>query len=200
MKRYPDSMSLMSIVFNFFLLKFGGTTAVAAFSVIMYVDSIVGMLVFGMTDALQPAISYCYGAGLMDKVRAIFRRIVCGAIVLSVASWLFMMFAGRYVAPLFVKPEDTELLQVSIIGMQLFSLSYLTGWVDMCFSSLFTALERPLRSLTTSVVGTLIFPIAALFILTPFLELNGVWLSALASCSASALFTLALYFTMQEKK
>ena len=137
------SMSIMSIVFNFFLLKYGGTTAVAAFSVIMYVDSFVGMFLFGMADSLQPAISYCYGAGLMDRVKAIFRRIILGAVVLSVASLLFMMFAGQYVAPLFVKPEDTELLKVSIIGMKLFSLSYLTGWVDMCFSSYFTALERP---------------------------------------------------------
>ena len=32
------SMSIMSIVFNFFLLKYGGTTGVAAFSVIMYVE------------------------------------------------------------------------------------------------------------------------------------------------------------------
>ena len=38
----------------------------------------------------------------------------------------------------------------SIIGMKLFSLSYLTGWVDMCFSSYFTALERPARSMLTS--------------------------------------------------
>ena len=67
----------------------------------MYVDSIIGMLVvFGMADSLQPAISHCYGAGLMDKVKAIFRRIILGAIVLSAASLLFMMFAGRYVAPL----------------------------------------------------------------------------------------------------
>ena len=77
------SMSIMSIVFNFFLLKYGGTTAVAAFSVIMYVDSIVGMLVFGMSDSLQPAISYCYGAGRMDRVKAIFHRIILGSIVLS---------------------------------------------------------------------------------------------------------------------
>ena len=70
------SMSIMSIVFNFFLLKYGGTTAVAAFSVIMYVDSFVGMFIFGMADSLQPSISYCYGAGRMDKVKAIFRRII----------------------------------------------------------------------------------------------------------------------------
>ena len=194
------SMSIMSIVFNFFLLKYGGTTAVAAFSVIMYVDSIVGMLVFGMSDSLQPAISYCYGAGLMDKVKAIFRRVIVGAITLSIASLLFMFFAGQYVAPLFVKPEDTELLTVSIVGMKLFSLSYITGWVDMCFSSYFTALERPARSMLTSFFGTLIFPIVALFVLAPWLGLNGVWLSALASTAISAVFTTILYITMKHNK
>ena len=191
------SMSVMSIVYNFFLLKYGGTTGLAAFSVVMYVDSIIGMLVFGMCDAQQPAISYCYGAGLMDKVKAMFRRIILGAVVFSVASLLFMMFLGQYVAPLFVKPEDTELLAVSIIGMKIFSLSYLTGWVDMCFSSYFTALERPARSMLTSFFGTLVFPIGTLFVLTPFLELNGVWLSALVSCTASAIFTVILYMTLK---
>ncbi len=194
------SMSLMSIVFNLFLLKYGGTTGVAAFSVIMYVDSIIGMLVFGMSDALQPAISYCYGAGLNEKVKAIFRRVILGAVVLSVASLLFMMLAGKFVAPLFIKPEDTELLAISIIGMKLFSLSYLTGWVDMCFSSYFTALERPARSMLTSFFGTLVFPITALFILTPFLALNGVWLSAFAACSASAIFATTLYLTMKSPR
>jgi len=193
------SMSVMSIVYNLFLLKYGGTTAVAAFSVIMYVDSIIGMLVFGMCDALQPAISYCYGAGKMDKVNAIFKRILLGAVILSAASMLFMMFLGRYVAPLFIKPEDTKLLAVSIVGMELFSLSYLTGWVDMCFSSYFTALERPVRSLLTAFFGTLVFPIVFLFILTPFWELNGVWLTAFISCSASAIFTLFLALQLKRK-
>ncbi len=194
------SMSVMSIVYNFFLLKFGGTTGVAAFSVIMYVDSIIGMLVFGMCDSLQPAISYCYGAGLHDKVKAIFKRIIFGAVILSTASMLFMMFAGQYVAPLFVKPEDTELLAVSIVGMELFSLSYLTGWIDMCFSSYFTALERPARSLLTSFFGTLVFPIAFLFILTPIWQLNGVWLTALVASTASGLLTIIFAVTMKTKK
>ena len=193
------SMSVMSVVYNFFLLKYGGTTAVAAFSVIMYVDSIIGMLVFGMCDALQPAISYCYGAGLTDKVKAIFKRIILGAVALSTASLLFMMFAGQYVAPLFIRPEDTDLLAVSIVGMQLFSLSYLTGWVDMCFSSYFTAVERPGRSLLTSFFGTLVFPIGFLFVLTPYWDLNGVWLNPVISCTASAATTLILFLTMKTK-
>lgn len=194
------SMSVMSVVFNFFLLKYGGTVAVAAFSVIMYVDGIVGMLVFGMCDALQPAISYCHGAGRADRVRAIFTRVIFGAVILSFASMLFMLFAGRFVAPLFVKPEDTELLAVSIAGMKLFAFSYLTGWVDMCFSSYFTALERPVRSLLTSFFGTLVFPVAFLFLLTPIRQLNGVWTTTIASCTASAMLTLILALTMKQKK
>lgn len=193
------SMSVMSVVFNFFLLKYGGTTAVAAFSVIMYVDSIIGMLVFGMCDSLQPAISYCYGAGLIHKVKGIFKRIILSAVVLSVLSMFFMMFVGRYVAPIFIKPEDKELLSVSIVAMEIFSLSYLTGWVDMCFSSYFTALERPARSLITSFFGTLILPISFLFILTPIWQLNGVWLTSVMASTLSATLTIVLYLTMKQK-
>ncbi len=193
------SMSIMSIAYNYFLLKYGGTTGVAAFSVIMYVDSIIGMTVFGMCDSMQPAISYCYGAGLIKKVKSLFKRIVFSAIILSAASMLFMMFAGRFVAPLFVKPEDTRLLAVSIVGMELFSISYLTGWVDMCYSSYFTALEHPVRSLITSFFGTLVFPILFLFILTPVFGLNGVWYTAIAACTASAILTLVLAATMKIK-
>ena len=158
------------------------------------------MLFRSMCDALQPAISYCYGAGLKDKVKAIFKRIILGSIVLSTASLLFMMFVGEFVAPLFVKPEDTELLAVSIIGMKLFSLSYITGWVDMCFSSFFTALEKPVRSLLTSFFGTLVFPIGFLFILTPIWQLNGIWLSAFFSCTVSAVVTIIFALTMKKRK
>ena len=191
------SMSIMSIVFNLFLLKYCGTLAVAAFSIIMYVDSVVGMLVLGMSDAMQPAISYCYGARLFHKVKAIMYRVIIGAMVLSGISLLFMFYMGQYVAPLFIQDGDVELLQMSIVGMKLFSLSYITGWVDMCFSSFFTALERPIRSMITSFFGTLVFPIGALFIMTMLFGLNGVWLSAVVSCSLSAILTLLLAFSMK---
>lgn len=194
------SMSIMSVVFNFFLLKYGGTNAVAAFSVIMYVDSFVGMFLFAMADSIQPAISYCYGADKMDRVKALFRRIVFGAIFLSSLSLLFMFFIGQYVAVLFVKPEDAELLKMSIIGMKIFSFSYLVGWVDMCLSSYFTALEKPIFSLLVSIFGTLVFPVTALFLFAPIFQLNGIWFSVIASCSVSAIFAFILYLNLKIAK
>ena len=184
--------SIMSVVMNLFLLKYGGTTAVAAFSIVMYVDSIIGMLNFGICDSLQPAISYCYGAGLIIRMKSIFRRVLIATISTAVAAFLFMLLAGPHAAKIFIKPGDTALMKVSVTAIRLFSFSYLVGWIDMCFSSLFTALDRPVHSLLVSFFGTLVFPIAFLFILTAAWGLNGVWLMASAAAVASGILTLAL--------
>lgn len=111
-----------------------------------------------------------------------------------------MSIAGRYVAPLFVKPEDTELLALSVAGMNIFSFSYLIGWVDMCFFSFFTALERPVRSLLTSLFGTLVFPIVSLALLTPIWQLDGVWMTSIVSGIASAIFTTVVAMTMKAQE
>ena len=192
--------SIMSVVMNLFLLKYGGTTAVAAFSIVMYVDSIIGMLNFGICDSLQPAISYCYGAGRTERMRAIFQRVLIATICVSFASFLFMLFVGPHAAKIFIKPGDTELLSVSITAVKIFSFSYLVGWIDMCFSSFFTALDRPVRSLIVSFFGTLIFPIAFLFLLTAIWGLNGVWLMASAAAVASGILTLILAKTLKLEK
>lgn len=189
--------SVMSVILNLFLLKHGGTVAVAAFSVVMYVDSIVGMLTFGLCDALQPAISYCYGAGLMEKVKAIFKRILLCSMFFSLCSMLFMLSVGQYVAPLFVKPEDTELLKLSISAMKIFAFSYLAGWMDTCFSAYFTALERPARSFIASLFGTLIFPVLFLFVLSEIWGLNGVWLMPTIAGFASGILVLILAATLK---
>lgn len=189
--------SVMSVVMNLYLLRYGGTPAVAAFSIVMYVDSIIGMLAFGVCDALQPAISYCHGAGMSDRMRAIFRRVLAATVTVAVASFLFMLLAGPYAATVFVKPGDEELLALSVVAVKLFSFSYLFGWIDLCFSSYFTALDRPVRSLVVSVSGTLVFPIAFLVLLTSQLGLNGVWLSATAATAASGVLTLVLAKTMK---
>ncbi len=189
--------SVMSLVMNVFLLRYGGTSAVAAFSIVMYVDSIIGMLAFGVCDALQPAISHCYGARMLDRMGAIFRRTLTATVAIAVASFLFMLLVGPHAATLFVRPGDEKLLALSVTAVQLSSFSYLVGWVDLCFSSYFTALDRPVRSLMASAAGALVLPIASLVLLTPQFGLNGVWLSATAATAASGLLTLILMKTMR---
>ena len=68
--------SVFAFILNIVLLSIGGATAVAAMSVVMYVESLVAALIYGMVDSMQPAISYCKGAGLKKRVYALEKRVL----------------------------------------------------------------------------------------------------------------------------
>lgn len=186
------AMSVMSLVLNFYLLFYGGTTAVAAMSVVMYVDSVVGMLGFGMCSSLQPAISYCYGTGNLRKVRQIFLRGVTAKVVISAVSLVTLFFFGSALTPIFVREESTELIGMSVSAMQWFAFSYLFGWIDSSVSSLFTALEKAGRSLVISVFGSLFFPIGFLAVFAAVWGLDGIWAMPVASAFAGAIVAILL--------
>ena len=90
-----------------------------------YVDSIVGALLFGMADSMQPAISYNYGAGSRTRMFALEKRVLTAAAAISLAVLVWMQLGGEQVIPLFLKEEDSALLDMTLRAMELFSLSCL---------------------------------------------------------------------------
>jgi Na+-driven multidrug efflux pump len=129
-----------------------------------------------MVDALQPAVSYCFGAGLLQRMRRIQRAVMAASAVLSLLSMLFLLFGGRLLLPFFIKDGDAALYDLSLRAMQLYALSYLVSWIDGTLSGFMTAVERPLQSLTISLLSTFVFPLLFMAVLVPLWGLDGVWL------------------------
>ena len=191
--------SIFSFVLNIVLLSIGGATAVAAMSVVMYVESIASMMISGMSDSMQPAISYCHGAGIKKRVYALEKRVLVSAAVLSLTACLLLRYGGAWVVPFFVKPGETELLTLSIHAMSLYALSYLVNWVDGCLSGYLTALGQAGRSFIVSIMGTLVLPLVGLAVLVPPLGLAGVCLMPLFAGVLSAVLSLVLVLTIKNK-
>ena len=168
--------SLFAVVVNVVLLRLGGATAVAAAAIVEYVASLTGMVIHSMTDALQPAISYCFGAGLLQRMRRIQRVVMSAAAVLSLFSMLFLLFGGRLLLPFFIKDGDAALYALSIRAMQLYAFSYLVSWIDGTLAGFMTAVERPWHSLAISLLGTCVYPLLFLAVLVPLWGLDGVWI------------------------
>lgn len=184
------SSSLLMLILNTVLLHLEGSMAVAACSVVLYMDNLVNSLVYGLADSMQPAISYCYGRNLPKRVQALERHVLSAAAILSIGALALMRLGGGGLVALFVQQDDTALLEMSLHAMKLFSLSYLVSWVDACCGSYLTALDRPGRSLTVSLCGTLIFPLVSLSILAPIRGLDGVWRMPLAAGFAGAVVSI----------
>ena len=168
--------SLFAVIINVVLLRLGGATAVAAAAIVEYVQSLTGMIIHSMVDALQPAVSYCFGAGLLQRMRRIQRAVMAASAVLSLLSMLFLLFGGRLLLPFFIKDGDAALYALSLRAMQLYAFSYLVSWIDGTLSGFMTAVERPLQSLAISLLGTFFFPLLFMAVLVPLWGLDGVWL------------------------
>lgn len=168
--------SLFAVVMNIVLLRLGGATAVAAIAIVDYVDSLMGMVIHSMVDALQPAVSYCFGAGLLQRMKRIQRTVMASSAILSLLAMLFLMFGGQFLLPLFIKEGDATLYDMSLRAMQLFALSYLVSWIERTLSGYMTAVERPWHSLAISMLSTFLFPLMCMVILVPLWGLDGVWL------------------------
>ncbi|WP_246019766.1 MATE family efflux transporter [Bacilliculturomica massiliensis] len=192
------SGSALMVIMNTVLLRLGGAMAVAAFSIVMYIDSVVKSLLFGMADSLQPAISYNYGAGNRSRMFAIEKRLLLAGAVLSMTVLLGLLLSGQHMIALFLDGSDKSLIELSWRAMKLFSMSYLICWFGMIAGSFFTALNRPVCSLTVAFGQTLVFPLLSLMTLPAVLGLDGVWLTGLAAGCMSALLAAVFFVRVQK--
>ena len=194
--------SVMMLALNGTLLRISGSMAVAAFSIVMYVDSVADAMVFGMADSLQPALSYNYGAKQRKRVFALEKWVLAAGAAMSAAAMAVMLAGGEGVIALFVQKGDAALLEMSERAMRLFSVCYLVKWLGTCLSSFFTALGRAGYSLVLAFCRTLVFPLISLGVLPPLLGLDGVWLTPAAAGMLAAVLAVAflLLLVRNEKK
>ena len=182
----------MAVVMNVVLLRLGGATAVAAIAIVEYIDSLMGMIIHSMVDALQPAISYCFGARLLQRMKRIQRTVMASSAVLSLLAMLFLLFGGQFLLPLFIKEGDATLYNMSLRAMQLFALSYLVSWIERTLSGYMTAVERPWHSLAISLLSTFLFPLLFMTVLVPLWGLDGVWILSFVASVFGALAAILI--------
>lgn len=196
------SGSALMVIMNTVLLHLAGAAAVAAFSIVMYIDSIVKSLLFGMADSLQPAVSYNYGAGDRKRMFAIEKRLLLAGALLSILVLIGIQVGGEGLIPLFLEGGDDMLLEMSLRAMRLFSFAYLVCWFGIIISSFFTALNRPMFSLAVAFGQTLVFPLLCLSVLPWIWGLDGVWLTSLVSGMLTLLLGSAFLILVvrQERK
>ncbi len=154
----------------------GGTTAVAAYSVLMYAGELCQPLIYGMSDSIAPAIGFNWGAESYDRVKQIAKCGYIGAGTIGIAASAVMFFFPELLASLFVDAEEVKLLELATHALRLFSITYLVRWFTISAQSFLGAIEKPLQATILSVCTSLVFPVIMLGALWS-LELDGIWLN-----------------------
>lgn len=188
------SMSVVTILYNFQLMKLAGENGIAAYGTIMYVGFIFAAIYIGYAIGCAPLIGFNYGAGNKSELKNLLRMSIFALSVTGVAMTIASFALARPLSSIFVG-YDAELCDMTVVGMRFYSFSFLLCGFNIFGSAFFTALGNGLVSALISFLRTLVFQCLAVAILPVFFGLNGVWsaiiVAELASLALTIVFMLA---------
>ncbi len=187
-----------AIIMNAALLRMGGETAVAAYAVLMYAAAVIEPMLYGMSDSVQPAIGYNWGAKSLDRVRDITKCVLAACGVVSLFGAAVMLCFPGFLAKIFVDSGEAELLALATHAMRLFGISFLFGWVGFAVQGFFAAIEKPLPATVLSLLRALVVPVVAIYAMA-FMGLNGLWLNYAITGFVTAIVALVMVLFIQKK-
>lgn len=186
------SVSAVSVIYNFQLLKYIGNSGVVAYGVIMYVSFIFIGCYLGFSVGTTPIIGYNYGAQNSEELKRVFKM---SLLFYGVAAVIMTALAEALATPLaliFVS-YDKELLALTVRALRIFSVSFLISGFNIYASAFFTALNNGVVSAAISVSRTLVLQIGAVYLMPLIIgNTDGVWIATFVA----ELFTLVLSVAM----
>jgi len=192
------SSSIVSMLYNFQLLKYIGEDGVSAYGVLMYVQFIFVAIYIGYSIGCAPIVGYHYGAQNHSELQNMLKmsvRLMCGAgVVLSASAYLL----ASPLAKLFVG-YDENLYKLTCHAFRLFSFAFLFAGFNIYASSFFTALNNGAVSAAISFLRTLLFQTSSVMILPLVFGVDGIWYAITAAEIFAVIISTVFLFAKRKK-
>ena len=168
------SSSVVSMLYNFQLMRLAGEDGVSAYGVLMYVQFIFISIYIGYSIGCAPVVSYHFGAQNHGELKNLLGKSVLLMGGTGVALTALAMVLADPLSRLFVG-YDAGLFALTSHAFRLFAWSFLLAGFNIYASGFFTALNNGGISAAISFLRTLVFQSASVLILPIFLDVDGIW-------------------------
>ena len=184
--------SLVTVVLNSGLQRYGGDLYVGTLTIIQSVMQMVTMPIQGITQGVQPLMSFNYGAGNYARVRRTFWLLLRVTLTATVSAFLIVLLIPGPLAMLF--SDDEELVRLVARVMPVFFGGIWAFGAQMACQSAFMALGQARTSLFLALLRKVILLIPLAIVLPMAMgDVMGIYIAepiadALASATTLTLF------------
>lgn len=192
------SMNVVGMLYNKQLYHHAGNNGIAAYGVMMYVSMIFSAAFLGYSIGVAPVVGYHYGAQNHDELKGLLKKSLTMVGIFGVAMILSAELLAEPLALLFVH-YNPVLMDMTVSGFRIFSLSFCFMGYAIFASGFFTALNDGLTSALISFLRTLVFQVAAVLILPALLGIDGVWYSIVVAEFMAVLLSVFFLFCKRKK-
>lgn len=170
------SSAIATFIFNLILMKRIGEIGVSALTIVFYVNAVVGICLYGLSQALQPIVSFNLGAKRIDKIREVMRTSLVTGAGIGVFFFVVMKLKSSFIIEMFSK-GNVELEQLTKEVLNIVVFQYLFSFTNIIASSFLTSIEKPLESALVAFLRSLVFTAGFLVTLPFILGNTGLWLA-----------------------
>ncbi len=192
------SMSFVSVLYNFQLIKYAGENGVAAYGVVMYAAFMFVAIFIGYSIGVTPIIGYNQGAENHKELKNVFKKSMTFVFMAGLMLSLSGILLSLPLSKIFVG-YDTELLDLTTHAFKLYAVSFFFCGFGIFGSAFFTALNNGVVSAVISFLRTLVFQALAIIIMPLIWGLEGVWYSIIAAEIVSAIVAIGLILKYRKR-
>ncbi len=174
---------LVVVFLNKALLEYAandmGNVAVGAYGIINRTTMFFVMIVFGVTQGMQPILGYNIGADNWNRVKETLRKgIICG-LCITTSGWILTETLPETISNLFT--TDPQMIEIAREGFRVYFICYPVVGVQIVIQNFFQSIGKPKVSIFLSLTRQLIFLLPLLWIMPPMFGITGVWASMTGS-------------------
>ena len=189
---------IITMMFNWTMLRYVGENGVAAVTIIMYVLMFASSLYTGYSYGVAPMISYYYGEKNQEKLKKLVTISFKVITVISLVSAAASFAATKPLVSIFARP-DNPVYDLAVIGNRICTLSLFFIGFNIFASGMFTALSNGIISAVLAFSRSVVFMMITMLALTAVLGVNGIWLATPAA-ELMALALSAFMFVKYQKR
>ncbi|MGE7020694.1 MATE family efflux transporter [Solibacillus cecembensis] len=170
------SAAVTIIAYNITFMHFVGAVGVTAYAVVNYMHAVFLMLFIGIGAALQPIVSYHYGAKLYDRLQQFLKLGVITGILFGICIWFVgWQFSGSIVALFGEMPADV--LAYTTKGIMLFFIGYLFLGYNLVYAEYYQAIKKIKLSSVIIVTRSIVLFLPLLWLLPTYFGGDAIWLA-----------------------
>ena len=173
------AMMVVQIVMNKSLKYYGGLSVygesipLACSGIVIKVAMIFFSIVIGISQSMQPLVSYNYGASKYDRVLESFKLALMSSAVVSVCAFLAFQLLPRQIIAFFGEGSE-EYFQFAVRYFRIYMMMVLITFVQPLASNFFTAIGKPGQGVFLSLTRQIIFLLPLIVVLPLFFGIDGL--------------------------
>ena len=170
------SSTFAMYLFNLTLMKKIGVLGVSALTIVFYINQMLNISLYGLSQALQPLVAYNLGARHLDKIKKVLRVSLITGGTLGAIAYIGSHIWGGFIIGIFSKGNQ-ELMSLAKTALFYISFAYLISFLNIISTSFLTSIEKTIESVVVSLGRSIVFIAIPLFILPDLIGAKGIWLS-----------------------